>query len=240
MKQQFYKSICFMFPFLFFWSGEIYSQDHEQNQIDSKTITHQWLNNARESDPRTKSGFNKFFENFGDWFEDFNDVETNSIFAGWEHLNDFQGSSFNGFLVGGSISNFMFDVSFSERHDDLADAGIDTMLYSLIFTPQFCLQYFSVGCGFGFMDALIPTTTTTNNSTIIEFKHNHSFALRPTVHGFIPLGGRSKAIAYPSLIHHKSASSFSLLLSAGYEIVPKNSELNKWNFAIGLSCHIDD
>lgn len=250
MKQQFIKSICFTFSILFFWAGKAYCQNHEQYQvIDSKAITLRVLDNIPESDPREKPGIIKFFEDFGYWFEDLSYVETNTIYAGWEHLNDFKGVNFNGVLLGGSFKNFMFDASWSrgkQFDNDAANVELATKnisQYSFIFTPQLYLTYFSVGCGFGFIDELTMTSTISTSqhqhiSTQTEhvvIKNKPYFALCPTVHGFIPIAWEKNHSFFSS----RTTPTVSLLLSAGYDIVPKNNNLNKWSFAVGLSWHID-
>ena len=118
-------------------------------------------------------------------------------------------------------------------------------------TPQLYLKYFSIGCGLGIMNELAKTTTTISTNyqysisetNQIIIMNNTFFALRPVVHGFIPIVRRApsdfKADPITGYLFAKKEPLVSLLLSMGYDIVPNNSKLNKWCFAMGVSYRVN-
>ncbi len=254
MKQLLNTSINLIILLFFIGIEKMYCQNYEQVQVlDSKDKVLQRLNGIKESDPCPKPCIIK-------WWERITEVESCSVFLGWDHLNDFNGKSFNGGVVGASYYNFMLDLSIAkgcqieDGSTDVEFAAKEIPQLSMLLTPQFYVKCFSVGCGFGIMNELAKTSDVSHSNyqygsletQHIVIKNNTYFALRPTIHGFIPIvsGVPSSLKNDPNYYWYKLTGTkketlVSILLSVGYDIVPKNSELNKWCFAIGVSFHIN-
>ncbi|MCR4847734.1 MAG: hypothetical protein K5920_02640 [Bacteroidales bacterium] len=200
------------------------------NMTDDKSLVMGTIQGIPEND-----------KSFGDWLVD---VENESWFFGYTgyalagEVNELHGAIF-----GVSIKNFMVDAEVSWGH--VIDNGIyasDAELRktkgiscqkSLMAVVQGYYKLFSFGVGLGGVSELGESKSTkiTNNGDLysiateeISYYNGWFFDIRPTVRGYIPLSSRDSYSNYP----------VSLFLSAGYDIVPDNTDLNQWSFGIGL------
>lgn len=198
----------------------------QEKPSTDKNLIWKRLLDIPEVDPQPKS-LNSFLS---DLSYNITDVEDNAMFASFDMTHDF---AFFGGTVGLSWKYFMLDLS--GRIGSQCEAGLESFKKgmterSFYLTPQLYLKYFSVGCGFGTVSAIMSSTDTSVTDTdfgsvehvTVNVNSRGLFSIRPVARGYIYV---SDDIAF--------------VLSVGYGFVVKHPEFNKLDFGLGVKWNLN-